>query len=348
MTDRAIPAGPTRRRLLLAGGGLALSAPHVAKGQAALTPVRFILDWAFQGPQSCYLLALDRGYFRDEGLNVTIDRGFGSGDTPTRVAAGSYDFGVGDVSPVIRMRLTNPGVDLITPFVLQQGSPLAAMTLRRTGISHPRELAGKRIAAPETDAGRQFFPALARAVGLDVSTIRWITVTPQLREPMLARGEADAITGFETSGVFSLRAVGVNPAEIVSWRYSAFGVVLLSTALQVRRPYAEANPRVVTGMIRAIIRGHQDALREPDQAIAALVRRDPTAPAALERERLLANFEFIRTPEVAAGGFGALTMERVQQAIETIRTTFDIATPLAASDFYVPQYLPPAEALRLA
>jgi NitT/TauT family transport system substrate-binding protein len=345
----SVTPGAVPRRLLLAGGaGLALAAPVVARGQAALTPVRFILDWAFQGPQSAYLLALDRGYFREEGLNVTIDRGFGSGDTPVRVASGAYEFGVGDVSPVIRMRLTNPGVDLVTPFVLQQGSPLAAMTLRRTGITHPRELAGKRVAAPETDAGRQFFPALARAVGIDLASIRWITVTPQLREPMLARGDADAITGFETSGIFSLRAVNVPAADILSWRYSAFGVVLLSTALQVRRSYAEANPRVVTGMIRAIIRGHQDALREPDQAIAALIRRDPTAPAPLERERLLANFEFIRTPEVASGGFGALTTARVQQAIETIRSTFDITTALPADQFYLPQFLPPSDAMRLA
>jgi NitT/TauT family transport system substrate-binding protein len=107
-------------------------------------------------------------------------------------------------------------------------------------------------------------------------------------------------------------------------------------------------PGVSEGMIRAIIRGHQDALREPDQAIAALVRRDPTAPAPLERERLLANFEFIRTPEVAAGGFGALTTERVQQAIETIRSTFDITAALPADQFYLPQFLPPADQMRLA
>lgn len=335
----------TRRTLIGAGAGL-LAAPGLARGQAALTPVRFILDWAFQGPQACYLLALDRGYFREEGLNVTIDRGFGSADTPVKVASGAYEFGVADVSPTIRMRLTQPQTDVVTPFVLQQGSPLAAMTLRRTGIRTPKDLEGKRIAAPETDAGRQLFPAFARAAGIDSSRITWMTVTPQLREPMLARGDADAITGFETSGVFSLRAVNVNATDIVSMRYSSVGVQLLSTAMLVRRPYAEANPRVVTAMIRAIVRGHIDAFRDPDAAIAALVRRDATAPVALEKERLIANFEFIRTPEVLSGGFGNLPAPRVQGAIDTIRTAFDIATPLAASDLYMPQFLPPAESLR--
>jgi NitT/TauT family transport system substrate-binding protein len=163
---------------------------------------------------------------------------------------------------------------------------------------------------------------------------------------MLARGDADAITGFETSGIFSLRAVNVRAEDIVSMRYSAYGVTLLSTALQVKRPYAEANPRLVTGMIRAIARGHIDAFRDPDAAIAALVRRDPTAPAALEKERLLANFEFIRTPEVLAGGLGNLTHARFQAAIETIRSAFDIQAALRAEEFYLPQFLPPADALR--
>lgn len=338
----------TRRALFgtAAVSGAVLATPHLARGQAALTNVRFILDWAFQGPQGVYLMGLDRGYFREEGLNVTIDRGFGSADTPVKVATGAYDFGVADISPMIRMRLTQAQTDLISPFVLAQGSPLAAMTLRRTNIRTPKDLEGRRVAAPETDAGRQFFPAFARAAGIDASRITWVTVQPQLREPMLARGDADAITGFETSGVFSLRAVNVNPADIVSFRYTAAGVQLLSTALMCSRRYAEANPRVVTAMIRAIVRAHVDAWREPDAAIAALVRRDATAPAPLERERLVANLEFIRTPEVMSGGFGNLPAERVQGAIETIRSAFDIATPLAAADLYLPGFLPAAEALR--
>ena len=335
-----------RRALLGAAAALPFAAPYVAKGQGALTPIRFSLDWAFQGPQSCYLLALERGYFRDEGLNVTIDRGFGAGDVPVKIASGAYEFGVSDPSPTMRMRMTPPGSDIIAPFVLQQGSPLAVMTLRRTGITTPQDLLGKRVAAPETDGGRQMFPAFARATGIDRSRINWVTVTPQLREPMLARGEADAITGFETSGVFSLRAVNVPRDQIVSMRYTAFGVNLLSTALLVRRSYAEANPRIVTGMIRAIVRGHIDAFRDPAASIAALVRRDPTAPAALEQERLVANFEFVRTPEVIAGGFGNLTVARVQGAIDTVRDAFELTGTLRAEDFYLPQFLPPADQLR--
>ncbi len=323
-----------------------LATPSLARGQGAATNVRFILDWAFQGPQAPYLLGLDRGFFREEGLNVTIDRGFGSADTPIKVASGAYEFGVADISPTIRMRLTTPASDIISPFVLQQGSQLAAMTLRRTNIRVPKDLEGKRIAAPESDAGRQLFPAFARATGIDATKITWLTVTPPLREPMLVRNEADAITGFETSGIFSLRTLNVPAADIVAMRYSNFGVQLLSTAMLVRRPYAEANPRVVTAMIRAVTRSFIEAFRDPDAAIAALGRRDPTANAAVEKERLVASYEFVRTPDVLAGGMGNLSMARVQGAIETIRSAFDITTPLASADLYLPGFLPPADLMR--
>lgn len=340
----------TRRALarhVLPGAALLLAAPHLAHAQGGLTPVKFCLDWAFQGPQAPFLLAAERGFFRDEGLNVTIDRGFGSGDTPVKVASGAYDFGIADLSPAIRLRLSGQAPDLIAPMVIQQGSPLAVMTLKKNGITTAKQLEGRKVAAPESDSARQLFPAYARAAGIDAARINWLTVTPQLREPMLVRGEAEAITGFEVSGVFSLRTLGVAEGDIVSLRYSDAGVALLSTALLCKRGYAEANAKVVTGMIRAIARGHEAAWKEPDAAIAALVKRDATAPRELEKARMMANFGFIRTPQALAGGYGNLPEAQVQAAIETIRSAFGIGAELKAAELYTPQFLPPAADLRI-
>ncbi|EFH12982.1 ABC transporter substrate-binding protein [Pseudoroseomonas cervicalis] len=337
----------TRRGLMLGTAGTLLATPHIARGQAALTPVKFCLDWAFQGPQAPFVLAAERGFFRDEGIAITIDRGFGSGDTPVKVASGAYEFGIADLSPAIRLRLSGQAPDLVAPMVIQQGSPLAVMTLKKSGITTAKQLEGRKVAAPETDSARQLFPAYAKAAGIDASKINWMTVTPQLREPMLVRGEVDAITGFEVSGLFSLRSLNVAEGDVVSMRYSDAGVALLSTALLVKRPYAEANARIVTGMIRAIARGHDAAWKDQDAAIEALVKRDPTAPRALEKARMLANFGFIRTPEALSGGYGNLPMPRVQAAIETIRSSFGISTELKAEDMYLPQFLPPASDLQL-
>lgn len=327
--------------------GIALGVA-AASAPAGATDVKFSLDWAFQGPQAPFILALERGFFRDQGLNVTMDRGFGSGDVPVKVAAGAYDVGIADLNPTIRLRLENPDSPLFTPFIIYDATALAVMTLRRQNIASPRDLAGRSIAAPETDAGRQLFPAFARSVGIDPASIRWQTVSPQLRETMLVQGQANAITGFITSGILSLRAAGVPAADIVTWKYSDHGVDLYSTSLIVTRRWAEANPRAVTGLITAIVRGQVEARRDPAAAIAALKRRDPLISEAVERERMELGFrELTFTPHVLANGFGQVDMVRLQRSIDIAREAFNIPRALAAADIYDPKFLPEAAALRV-
>lgn len=318
--------------------GAVLGAPSVVRAQ--MTDVRFILDWAFQGPQAVYLYALDQGFFRDEGLNVTVDRGFGSGDTPIKINTGAYPIGIADLSPTVRLRLENPNTDIFTPFVIAERSQLAAMTLRRTGITSPKQLEGRKVAAPETDAGRQMFPAFAKAAGVDAGKIDWLTVTPQLRETMLAQGQADAITGFMTSGILSLRGAGIPAADIVSFPYADAGLKLYSTSLLTTRAYAQANPRVVAGMIRAIARGQVAAYQNMDAAIESLARRDPLLNKQVEKDRLALNFEFVRTAPVLQQGFSPVTAAGMQEMIETVAGAFNVPARVSASDLYEPSFIP--------
>lgn len=336
-----------RRRHALALLGASLAAP--AAHAQSLLDVRFTLDWAFQGTQAAFLHALEQGYFREAGLNVTMDRGFGSGDVPVKISAGAYDVGVADLSPTIRMRLERPESDLFTPFIIYDATALAIMTLRRENIRTPADLLDKTIAAPESDAGRQLFPAFARAAGIDASRVRWLSVTPQLREPMLIQGRANAISGFITSGIFSLRGLGAADADIVTMLFSEVGADFYSTSLLTTRRWAAANPRAVTGLIRGLIRAQYDCLRDPAPAIAHLRRREPLTNPALETERLRMGLERLTfTPHVRQNGFGQVDMARLQRSIEAVREAFGISRPLAASDIYDPSFLPPAGELRLA
>jgi len=339
-----------RRRHALALFGTAaasLAAPAVHAQQ--LLDVRFSLDWAFQGTQAAFLHALEAGYFREAGLNVTMDRGFGSGDVPLKIMAGAYDVGVADLNPTVRLRLERPEADIFTPFIIYDATALAVMTLRREGISTPADLAGKTLAAPESDAGRQLFPAFAKAAGLDASRVNWMTVTPQLREPMLVQGRANGITGFITSGIFSIRGLGVADADIVSLLFSDVGADFYSTSLLTSRRWANANRAAVAGLIRGLVRAQYDCLRDPGPAIAGLRRREPLTNVALETERLRMGLERLTfTPHVRANGFGQVDTARLQRGIDMVREAFGISRPLAASDIYDPSFLPPPGDLRLA
>ena len=315
-------------------------------GTAGATEVRFSLDWAFQGPQAPFLLALERGYYAEEGLDVTIDRGYGSGDVPVRIAAGSYDIGFADINPTIKFNAENPDSDLIAVAVLYDASPLAAMTLAGNGIAEPADLEGRSVAAPDFDAGRQLFPAFVQATGIDGDAIEWITVTPQLRETMLANGQADAITGFLTTGLLSLAAAGVPEDDIVLFRYTDYGVDLYSSSIITSRAWAEANPDVVTSIIRASVRGYLDAIADPDAAIAALRERDPLIDPEIELARLaLSMDQLVLTDHVIANGFSQIDPVRMQAAIDMVRLSYGIDRAITVDDVYTTAYLPPADAL---
>ena len=344
-------AGPTfgRRRTnrctVAATAGLAMA---FMSGSAGATDVRFSLDWAFQGPQAPFLLALERGYYEEEGLNVTIDRGYGSGDVPVRIAAGSYDIGFADINPTIKFNAENPDSDLVAVAVLYDASPLAAMTIAGNGITEPADLEGRSVAAPDFDAGRQLFPAFVQATGIDGDAVEWITVTPQLRETMLANGQTDAITGFLTTGILSLTAAGVPEDDIVLFRYSDYGVDLYSSSIITSRAWAEANPDVVTGIIRASIRGYVDAMADPAAAIEALRERDPLIDPEIELARLALSIDqLVLTDHVISSGFSQIDPARMQAAIDMVRLSYGIEREVAVDDVYTAAYLPPAEDLMI-
>lgn len=352
MTTSNGRVGETARRGARWKGALAATAIAMGVSGAAaaqdLLPVKFSLDWAFQGPQAPFLLALERGYFQEEGLDVSMDRGYGSGDVPVKVAAGTYDIGVADINPTIRLNAESPDSDLIAVAVLLDASPLAAMTLAGNGIEEPADLEGKILAAPDFDAGRQLFPAFARATGIDPESIEWMTVTPQLRETMLATGDADAITGFLTSGIQSLKAAGIAEEDIVVMRYPDYGVDLYSTSIITTRTWAAENPEAVTGIIRAVVRGHIDAIADPDAAIAALKARDPLIDEAIERERMLLSFNALMlTDHVLENGFSAVDPTRMQEAIDMVKLSYGVDRPMTVEDVYDPSYLPPRGDLQI-
>jgi NitT/TauT family transport system substrate-binding protein len=309
---------------------------------AQTTDVKFALDWALQGNHAMWTMAADKGHFAKENLNVTMDRGFGSGDTVVKVASGAYDIGFGDINALVPFNAQNPDRRVKAVFVVFDQSLSAVITYRNAGVVEPKDLAGKTLAAPEGEASRLMFPAFARANGVDASKVSWQAVTPQLRETMLAQKRVDGITGFVSTSVFNLRAAGVDPNSLLVMRYNDRGVDILGNAILVTDAYLQRNPKVVEAFIRATIAGMKDLIADPAAGMAQLKKRDPLLNEALELERWgMVRDLVVLTPHVRANGFSEIAPARLEAAVRTVGEAYNVADKVKGADVYTAAHLPP-------
>ena len=314
---------------------------------ASAQTVRFALDWALQGHNSLWFLAEDLGCFEREGVSIQIDRGFGSGDTVSKVAGGAYEMGFADINPLIEFKAQNPGSGAIAVLMLNDNSATSIITLRQNGIETPKDLEGRTLAGPLGDASRRLFPIFAAANDIDEASIEWLNVSPELREPMLAQGEADAVTGHTFVGAIGLEALGVAPEDVVLLRYPEWGADLYGSAVLAKPEFAEANPDIVASVVKCTIEATQAAIADPAASIAALQRRDGLIDAAVELRRLeLALDGIIVTDVTREMGLGHVDTERLERTVEQAAAAFGVTAP-PINELYTNDFLPPLDERRL-
>lgn len=306
------------------------------------TRLKFTLDWAFQGPQAPFLVAMDKGYFAQEGLEVTIDRGYGSADAVSKIASGAYDLGYADINSMIEFNARNPDQALIAIAIVLDYAPFSIVTLKGRGIATPADLKGKTLGAPVGDASRRLFPVFAKAVGLVPEAVRWVSMDAPLREPLLIKGDVDAISAHFFTAVLNLKAAGIPEDQIVVFRYAEHGLDLYGNAVMASPKLLQENPDAVRGFLRALTRAWHDTIADPDAAIASVARRDPLIDAKVERERLLLAIEMcMLTPDVRDRGFGDARLVRLAGSIALVAQAFGLPTVPAPETVFTAEFLPP-------
>jgi NitT/TauT family transport system substrate-binding protein len=314
----------------------------------AETDVKLVLDWVFQANHAYFTLADDRGLFAKEALKVKIDRGFGSADTINKVAAGTYDFGYADVNLLVDFNAKNPGSKVVAVLILLDATPSAVIALKKSGIKAPKDLAGKRIAAPAGDNSRVLFPLFARANGLDPESVTWISAQPNIRDTLLLKGETDAVASFSTTTILALDSLGVPQTDLVVMNYADLGVDLFASGVIVAEKYAAAHPEVVKGFVRAVVKGTQAALADPAGSVASVKKRDNLVKDDVEAKRFaLVRDLLVLTPSVKAHGLSYVDPKRLERSIDFVAKAMGVANPPKPRDVFRDDYLPPAAERKL-
>ncbi|MEM7616103.1 MAG: ABC transporter substrate-binding protein, partial [Pseudomonadota bacterium] len=242
---------------------------------AEMTDIRFTLGWKTQGSDAPFLMALSRGYFEEEGLNVSIDQGEGSAATVTRIMGGAYDAGFGDINAIIQNAAARPGEAPVMVYQLWNRPPFAIVTPKTSGIETPADFEGKTLGGAQGTPTTRLFPVFANLNDVDITKVAQENMAPNLQEPMLIRGDIDGAFVFTVSSWFNLIANRKDPAADFNWfQFEDYGMDLYSNGLMVSRALLNDNPEAVAGMVRAVNRATLEISQDQDIAVEAIMAFD--------------------------------------------------------------------------
>ena len=322
-------------------GSLASATPA-----AAQTKLKVVLNWKYQGPQGMFFLADDRGYFKAEGIEVQLDQGNGSGGVPALVGNGTYDVGFGDMNALIEMAAKKPEDAPIAVYVMYNQPPFTIAVKADSPIKTAKDLEGKSIGGPANDGALKLFPAFCKIAKIDCTTVKLSNMQPNLRENMLMQGQVDGVFGYVNTIRFSAKLAKIDEDKIRYIKYGDYGMDLYSNAIIVPKKMAKEKPELVKGFLRALNKGMQDSIKDPEASVAAVAKREPLINGKLERERFDATFaDEMNHPEIKKIGLGSIDEVRLKKSIDIMVDALSLPRSPVISEVWDGSFLPPATEL---
>jgi NitT/TauT family transport system substrate-binding protein len=290
-------------------------------------------------------VAIEKGYFAEEGLNVSYERGFGNADTISKLGTGKYDIGFSDMYNAMEFNDKNPNDKIIAVGVYQNKGPYCILTFKENGIKTPSDLVGKKIGAPVGDGARKLFPLFASEVKVAPEAVTWETMEPKLRETFLLQGKVDAVSGFYISIIPAMIKNGKTMDDLQIFYYDDFGLDFYGNGILVKQDFMTKNPEAIKSFLKAYFRGMQELVKDPSAALDLVISTDQSKLMDREAEKLRLKLGLERmyiTPEVEAAGFGGVDPKRLEKSIAQTVTGFKLK-PVTAADIFTDKFLPAKE-----
>ena len=302
------------------------------------------LNTFYSGPQAWFFLADERGYLRDEGLEIEFTEGDTAANTVPKMAAGGFDVGYGDINALIAHAANGLQDAPLAVFASYNASPYTIAVPAKSGIRTPQDLAGKLLAAHPQDAAMLLFPEFCRKTGLDASTVGTVidAAPHSTMVPELLTGKWDGMFGFVNTLIAASIDAGLDPKALHYMEYHDHVPELYGMALMVTRELATTGPDTVRKLLRAFNRGLVDTIADPAQAIAALAKRNPAINRESNLRRLMGTLQLeMSRAEGGVLGIGDLDDARFARGIELLVTTKNLPHHPTTGELFDRQFLPP-------
>lgn len=307
----------------------ALSLPAMAQDRVTLQ-----LNWFHLADHSPIYLALKKGYYKEEGIELTVLRGAGSADSAKKVDLKQADIGISD-APTVVTAITK-GANLRMVAVVYDKAGNNVFFKKGAGINSPRDLVGRKIAVPPADSHRVLWPAFAAINKIDPASVTLVNIKPEGKQAIVAAGEVDASFDLYTSYAIWEKVLGKGNVGHLLW--ADYGLPIYGHTYFVNTESIQKNPKMIERFLRATHKGWRDAHMNPAESIDSMAASVP----GLDRDALLATtpqiMDLCITDRSRKHGIGWIEAELMQRTIDITFAQNKPDKPVKAEDVFTNAY----------
>jgi len=304
----------------------------------------FALNWFPVGDHAAYWVALEKGYYRQRGLDVDMQNSKGSGDSIAKVDTGRADVGLADSAVVIASAARGTKIKVVG--MVFDKSPLNIWSRKEAPITKPKDLEGKSVAAPPGDGQRQMFPAFARLNGIDASKVTWVNVEPAAKVPALAEKRVDAVADYTTGLPFYEKAIGKGNAVMLPWADHGFDMYSMSIIAS-EKTMKERGP-VLKAFLEASYLGWRDVMSDPKSALEIFKKRVPEIDLSIIEPNMMMGLDLMKTDRYAKNGIGWMEDKKMCDSVDLVNTYMGVPTKVECKAVYTNEFLTKVELPRSA
>ena len=313
----------------------------ISDGQANDKAI-FSLNWVPYGLHYGIFAAEAQGYYREAGLDLDIQRGYGSGDTVKRVATGAADIGMADMASVIVGRGNGLAVKQVAS--LLDRSADAIFYLKGGGISSPKDLPGHSLGATIGETTLNLLPVFAANAGFDHKKVEIVNLAPPAKFPSFVSKKVDAIVAFKTEEPGILAAATKAGVAVDRFLFSDYGVDYYSIGFIVSDDTLTKRPDMVKRFLAATLRGYVFAFKNPQAAADMFIKRFPESNRELSFAQWNVSIDHVLTDRTRANGLGYIDRAKMQHTLDLITKYQEVKQSVGLDDIYSPAVLTKVEA----